>query len=150
YMGGIILSVIALFLSIFLTAFLGSAGVLILIAAAAFLVVFIVQYVRYSNRNIEDRKILTGMKLARIIGVDLKKNTPLDVAISFEDYLKHGKAVAGGKRAGKFVDTWFQARGRLADNTAFNISVEQKVSRKSRAKRKYTKVKEAVQEIVSL
>ena len=118
--------------------------------AIALLIFSIVQLVRYNKKNLEDRKLLTGLKLAQIIGVDLKKNTPLQLAISFEDYQKHGKTLRGNSQLGKFLDTWFQAHGRLADNTVFDISVHQKVTRKERRKRKYTKVKEAIQEIVSL
>jgi hypothetical protein len=118
--------------------------------AIVILIFSIVQLVRYRRKDLEDRKLLTGLKLAQIIGVDLKKNSSLQLAISFEDYLKHGRALRGTSQLGKFFDTWFQAHGRLADNTVFDISVHQKVSRKERRKRKYTKVKEAFQEIVSL
>lgn len=107
-----------------------------------------IQWWNYHRLDLEDRRILTALKFARVIGLDLKRGTPLDMAVSFEDYRAHGKVTAGNQSSGKFVDDWFQARGRLADNTSFELSVRQKVSRKERRKRKYTKVKESFQELL--
>ena len=150
YIGILILGILTFFAGVVFGDLVGGSAQNLIPIGIVIFIFSIVQLVRYNRKNLEDRKLLTGLRLARIIGVDLKKNTPLQIAISFENYLKHGRALKGNSQWGKFFDTWFQAHGRLADNTVFDISVSQKVTRKERRKRKYTKVKEAIQEIVSL
>jgi hypothetical protein len=139
----------SLIISIILT-IIGFILIPVIIIGIIALIISIVQLVRYRKQNIEDRKLLTGLKLAQILGIDLKKNSPLDISISFDNYLEHGKPLRGNKSLGKYLVTWLQAHGRLADSTVFDLKVHQKVSRKERRKRKYTKVKEVFNEIVSL
>lgn len=130
--------------------FLQGILVILLIASIIAFPVGVIQYVRYNIKDIEDRKIQIALKFARIIGVDMKKTTPLQLAVSFEDYETHGKVVVGDKRNGRFIDEWFQARGKLTDDTVFDVGILRKVNKKSRAKRKYTKVKVSMQEIVTV
>src|SRR5947207_1840887 len=70
YTIGIIIMAILFILSIIIFPYL-------LLAVIPLLIFFIVQGFRYHNQDLEDRKLLTGLKLARVIGVDLKKNSPL-------------------------------------------------------------------------
>jgi hypothetical protein len=50
----------------------------------------------------------------------------------------------------EFQDPWMRLSGRLQDGSAFRLSIEQCVKRKSKPKRKYTKITDRLQDEVTL
>lgn len=147
---------IACVLLIFAGAFLASATgsplpVVLPIAGAA---VCGVLWWRYQRLNLDDRRILTPIKLLEVLQADIAARDPVRLVVSFDDYRKHGRKLEGtggwGAGRAKYEDTWLEVEGWLAERTRFRLVVTQQVSRSEKRKRKYTKVKERIREAVGL
>lgn len=111
---------------------------------------------RYHKMNLDDRRILTPLKFLEVLQTDIPPRDPVKLVVSFEDYRKHGKALAQQKifwssvKRSKYEDTWLHVEGWLAEKTRFRLLVTQRVGLTEKRKRKYTKRSERVQETVTL
>ncbi len=110
----------------------------------------------YHGYNLDDRRILTPLKLLEVLQADIPPQTPVRLMVSFEDYRKHGrkleedKSFWKGTGRSKYEDTWLEAEGWLAEKTRFRLTLTQRVARAEKRKRKYTKCKERMRESVTL
>src|SRR5262249_22162206 len=110
-----------------------------------------IRWEKYDSMNLEDRRILSPIKLLEGLQTDILPKDPMKLMVSFEGYKKHGQKL-GGSRGGKNKedDTWLQAEGFLAEKTRFRVVVSQRISASEKRKRKYTKRKEKVSETIGI
>ena len=116
-----------------------------------------IQYAKWKKENIEDRRLELVTQLFAVLGRDIPRRAKCAVNVSFDDYRTHGTQVSldkegmfGSLKRYKYEDTWFTARGMLYDSNRFKITITQNVHRKEKAKRKYTKINERIQEEITL
>lgn len=107
--------------------------------------------------NVDDRRYTLVWELARYLGTDMAPDSPLDVTIDFNSYQNRryltdqtGGGMFSSTSASSYCLPWLTLKGALADGSRFRLAVTQVVKRKERRKRKYTKVKEAFREKISL
>jgi hypothetical protein len=106
--------------------------------------------------DIDDRKLHAARRLLEVLGGDLKPGTPVALKIDFGGY-DRSKPVA---KAGGFFSTvkeyqfvkrdWLDLRFTLADGTRVKLTASTHAKRKTKAKRKYTKVKDKISERLNL
>jgi hypothetical protein len=122
----------------------------ILVAAAV--VVCIVRAVRASRYNLDNRKLETVRRFLQIVRVDTPKEAPLAIDVDFRGYQKGGtlrseppkKLFNSKPREYDYSHPWLKIEGALADGTAYSFAVVDRVKRREKPKRKYTKVREAI------
>ena len=104
----------------------------------------------YHRLNLDDRRILTPLKLLEVLQADIAPRDPVRLVVSFADYRKHGRKISSEGRRARYEDTWLEAEGWLAEKTRFRLVVSQTISLTSTRKRKYTKRKERIREAVGI
>lgn len=120
------------------------------------LIIWGVKRAKWAKEDMENRRIELALRFFSVLGQDMPAKAKCAVQISFDPYQQHGQLVnqQGGafasQRQKKYVDTWFNAKGSLCDATNFKIKIEQTVNRKEKPKRKYTKVRERIEEEITL
>lgn len=131
-------------------------GVVAIVVGIASSIYCSIHYVRWSRRNIEDRRYLLLQDLVTHLSCDMASDSPLEVELNGNDYhrpefLSTGAGqpmVASG--ATSYRLPWLSLAGQFLDGHRFRVTATQLVKRKERRKRKYTKVKEAVCERVDV
>ena len=82
---------------------------------------------RYSSMNVEDRRILTAIKLLEVLGADIPAQAPISLAVVFDHYRrgkKVGKSPVGERR---YELKWLQVEGKIEGENWFRLSVTEKV-----------------------
>lgn len=117
----------------------------------------IVFIVRETGHDVDDRKIAAAADLVRTLRADVPAAENVQLALDLREYTKGGTKVtdpAQKKQKGvtveKYQQQWLEVRTTLADGTQIDASITDRISRKSKPKRKYTKVKEAFVSDVTL
>jgi len=111
---------------------------------------------RWARRNIEDRRYLILQEIVRHLSCDMARDTPLKVTLNGNDYHKKEYLAVGDDKtvmvsgASAYRLPWLSLSGQFVDGHRFTVAATQIVKRKERRKRKYTKVKESLQERVDL
>lgn len=132
-----------------------NAGMLLVIPACIAVAGFIfsiVKYVGTAKLDVEDRRYLIAQAIVHNLSADMGENDLVGLEIDFSNYqdgeLKgtEGGGFMSSEKAMSYALPWLQMKGRLVDGTRFRLGVTQCVKRKERSKRKYTKVKEAFSE----
>jgi hypothetical protein len=131
--------------------------------AAFFAVVAVVMFVvrsRYKKFDLDDRKLAAVTQFLKIVSSDTGKDSPLKVIIDFRDYRTGGELLNQNKEGGglfsygvtiyKYAHRWFKIGGALLDGNRYEPEVTDRVTRKEKPKRKYTKVKERVASVLTL
>lgn len=157
YVVGTILSIFA----VFFAANTKVMPVVIVVVVAAIACVFGAIYcgrhwLKWSRRNIENRRYELLSELIRLLSIDIGPQTPVEVVLNGNDYHKpeylsvpmDGSFSAAGTNAYRLP--WLSVSGEFLDGNRFELTATQYVKRKERRKRKYTKVKEAVRERVEV
>jgi hypothetical protein len=130
-------------------------GILIMLAPVA-LIVSLVCYIRCRRRDFEDRKRDIARQFFAVLAQDIPRQARCQVRLNGDGFEKHGQVVeqTGGLLSSlktiSYEDPWGLLAGRLYDGSAFKVTLTQRVKRKSKAKRSYTKIRERHQEKVSL
>ncbi len=120
------------------------------------LIIWGVKRAKWAKEDMENRRVELALRFFSVIGQDISRKAKCAVHISFDPYQKHGQLVnqSGGTfssfRQKKYVDTWFNAKGSLCDATNFKVKIEQTINCKEKQKRKYTKVRERIDEEITL
>ncbi len=154
---GLVASIILTFIS------LNNAPSLVVVTLPAALLCLIMGII-WSSRNAkckkqdrENRRIELARTFFEVIGHDVPRRNQCAVSISFDDYRIHGQLVEkqkagffGSIRTFKYRDSWFSARGLLYDGNRFRLTIDQTIHRKEKAKRKYTKINERIEEQITL
>ena len=114
---------------------LGFAGVAALVARSFVL-----------RGDIEDRKLYLASGLVRQLEPELKAGKPLDMDLDFRAHHKlppkEKSGGAWGPKSYAYEHPWFELRVVLQDGTKAKLSAVTKAKRKTKPKRKYTKIKE--------
>ena len=150
------------FLSVFLAAFGSSFGLVVLwvlpplgIAVGVF---GLVKYLRWSKFDLDNRKLGTALRVLQMIEVDTPKDVPMTVVLDLRDYRKGGELRDKQEerisfqlvRTFKYEHQWLEIDGTLADGSSYRLTVTERITRKEKPKRKYTKVREATRAMVGL
>jgi len=125
----------------------------ILLVAA---VVFKILHSLAKRHDLDDFRLEAAQRVLKMLVVDTPQDARVRLRLDFRSYLKAGRLVA--KKGGffstvkqkKYVHPWFQLTGALVDGTRYQLSVTDVIGRKTRSKRKYTKVKERFRSQISL
>jgi len=146
--GGIVVSVILGFIGVPVAAETGFWPLPVL--ALASLVTCIVLLVRTSRHDLDDRKIAAALRFVSIVRADVPATALVSLRVDFRDAEAGGQAVQGvdPARLGakRWEHAWFDVTAPLADGNEVSFSVVSDVIRKSKRKRKYTKVRERIAE----
>ncbi len=120
-------------------------------------VVFAIQARKYTQYDLDDRKLETVVRLLQMLRVDTPPDEDVKLAVDFRDYRKGGKqlsrqssGVFNSETSYKYSHGWLDLSGILADGNGFRLAVTESIYRKERKKRKYTKVKERIQGLVTV
>lgn len=111
--------------------------------------------------DIDDRKVATVLQFLKIVAADTPPAAPLRVQVDFRPYEDGGTRQSAEKQGGffspaptvrvyKYEHNWLTIGGRLADGNAYLLRVVDRVTRKEKPKRKYTKVRESIRGSVEL
>jgi hypothetical protein len=127
-------------------------ALLMMVALGVTAIVMIVLRFKYNKYDLDDRKLDTVAQFLEIIRADTGGGDAVELSVDFRDYLKGGTCLeAGGSgKSGKYSHPWLEVAGGLVDGTRYRIAVEERIGRKERRKRKYTKIKEKISAIVSI
>lgn len=125
-------------------------GMLVIVPVIAFIV-------RETGHDVDDRKLTAATELVRTLRADVPVGQNIQLEVDFRDYTKSGtkveepaQAKVKGVKSEKFQQKWLEVRTTLADGTQIDATITDRISRKSKPKRKYTKIKEAFVSDVTL
>ncbi|MBI5596219.1 MAG: hypothetical protein HY928_09050 [Elusimicrobia bacterium] len=101
------------------------------------------------SHDLDDAKLAALKRFLEVAGTDMPKDAPLSVDVDFRGYKDGGTVV--GKEGGLFSSIktyryrhdWLSLSGSFADGNRFRLQVTDRVTRKEKSKRKYTKVRES-------
>ena len=117
----------------------------------------IVFIVRETGHDVDDRKLSAATELVRTLRADVPAAQNIQLEIDFREYTKSGTKVTDpaqpkvkGVTIEKYQQKWLEVRTTLADGTQIDATITDRISRKSKPKRKYTKVKETFVSDVAL
>lgn len=147
--GGIVVGVLCGFFGIPVAAETGFWPMPVL--GLATLVVSIVLLVRTNRHDLDDRKLETALRFLRILRADVPPGDAVSLRIDFRDPEQGGRAAVGAAEkpgAKRWEHAWLDVTAPLADGNEVTFAVVADVVRKSKAKRKYTKVRERIAETV--
>ena len=110
--------------------------------------------VAHGRLNLDNRRYQLVDQLLGFLSRDMASDALVELTIDFHSYNadERYREAPKNKRSTteSFSVPWLAMKGRFVDQTRFRLSATQKVKRKERRKRKYTKVKEAFREKVAL
>lgn len=125
-------------------------GLLVVVPVIAFIV-------HETGHDVDDRKLAAATDLVRTLRADVPAAGNIQLEIDFREYTKSGTKVADpaqakvkGVKVEKYQQKWLEVRTTLADGTQIDAAITDRISRKSKPKRKYVKVKEAFVSDVTL
>ena len=106
-----------------------------------------------SNYDVRDRFYLAPINMLEKLKADIPPGQPVNVKIDFNDYAnsRYEKSSEGGgffnsvKRI-KYEILWFELSGCLMEGTKFRVRISQSIKRKSKAKKRGTKLTESLTE----
>ncbi len=103
---------------------------------------------RYDKLDIEDRRLEAFTGTLTALAPELKRRRPLSVALDFTAYTEHGAPGAPNGQA--YVQRWLTLDLPLRDGSSVGVEVCLQVKQKSRSKRKYTKLKARLVEVITV
>jgi hypothetical protein len=122
-------------------------------------IVFLVQFNQLKAADLDNDRLALAQELLETLAPDLSPKRPLHLSLWHGDCF-HWGTVTGKRTEGYWLtgrttysehaDRWLSLSGRLQDGSVFKLSVTQSGKRKSKAKRKYTKMHERSEERVRL
>ena len=109
-----------------------------------------------ANYDVPDRMYLAPINMLEKLSADIPPGQPVDVKIDFNHYHnpKYEQSSEGGflsaVKTGKYEIMWFELSGCLMEGTKFRVRIAQNIKRKSKAKKRGTKVTESYREKYNL
>lgn len=146
----ITISAVCLMLSVFILSRFPSIFVPFFFIFFLMLVISIIKRISYGRLDFEDRKIEIAKNFLQKISEDIPENKRIFLEFNSDGYLKHGKKEVIRRNKINYKDIWFTTKGKLQDGNKFRVIVKQIVRRKEKPKRKYIKINERIQELVSI
>ena len=153
---------VSLIASFFFLGMFPPLGVLLIIACVVlfvFAAIFGKQKAGLDKLDLDNDRLALAQELLRSLSADLETKRALALTLC------HGAATEKGQKTeehtegswltGKvttsdFEDAWLRLGGRLADGSIFRLQVTQETKRKSKPKRKYTKISDRSREKIQL
>jgi hypothetical protein len=131
----------------FTIAFIGPFAAAVIGLGVVVAVVAFVVAARHGRHDLDDRKLATARRLITLLRADIPSTEPVSLTVDFRPYnnLPPVEKSGGtfGARSERFAQTWLELRTRLADGTSVTATLMDRVSRKTKPKRKRTKVAES-------
>ncbi|MBI4953095.1 MAG: hypothetical protein HY908_13760 [Myxococcales bacterium] len=109
------------------------------VVCSVVLVTLAIVWFAIRHHDIEDRKLETAATLLRALGTELDVGRPIELDLDFRIYSKTQP-----------TDAWMAVRLMLENGVGLELRVTTRFKRKSRSKRKYTKIKDRLQELVTI
>lgn len=109
------------------------------IGAGVAFVVFLIGHLMTRRHDIEDRKLEVARTVLDTFAPELDPKKPVELEMDFRGYWKADEGV-----------TWMQMKLPLENGVSLTVGASTTFKRKKRAKRKYTKIKDKVAEVVTL
>jgi hypothetical protein len=109
--------------------------------------------------DLDGDRLLLVQELLQVMQPDFSDKKPLTLTLAHGSSVKFGRNteqrtegswLTGRVNFSEYEDPWMVLSGRMQDGAAFRLSVEQCVKRKSKPKRKYTKVTDRMCDEVTL
>lgn len=132
----------------FIAASSNESGLLALvgIGVSAVAIGSIIGFAKAAARDLDDRKLDSAIRFLSVIRADVPRAAVLNLRIDFRSYERGGELLrdqrGGGIRQRKYAHDWLDLSCKLLDGTVLRVRAGDRVSRKEKSKRKYTKVKE--------
>lgn len=122
---------------------------LLLVAAIVLLVV----RARVKRFDLDDRRLGAALRLVKVLRADIPASSTIQLHLDFRPYRKGGTQTSKeggvlGPRVEHYEQGWLDLRTRLADGNALSVSVKERVTRRTKPKRKYNKVTERISDLV--
>lgn len=147
-----IVGFVGAFVGILLLTLLPLAGVVLLGVGLPLGVFMFVLRSRHMDDDLDDRKLATAVQFLRIIRADTPPHSPVSLTVDFRDYQLGGDKLSeevvdpgffgSNVKVKKYRHDWFEVSGTLADGTRYHAVAGERIGRKEKPKRKYTKVKQ--------
>jgi hypothetical protein len=106
------------------------------------------------KRDAEDRKLHLPTHLLHVLRQDMADDAPVALSLDLRPYKQpdclQDQAKEDGVRRYKYQQQWLRLSAKLRDKSQLELEITDRVSRKEKPKRKYTKVKEGIREALSL
>ena len=106
-----------------------------------------------SNYDVQDRFYLAPINMLEKLKADIPPGQPVNVKIDFNDYSnsRYEKSSEGGGvfssiKRNKYEILWFELSGCLMEGTKFRLRISQVIKRKSKTKKRGTKISESLRE----
>lgn len=127
----------------------GRLGFAVMGGAAALIGVAIyagIQHSRWEAKDLDNERLALVRELLVRLSPDFSDKKPLELTLRHGDPFQWGAPPhpppPKGAPDDSREDTWLELKGRMTDSSLFVFSVTESVKRKSKAKRKYTKIKD--------
>ncbi len=125
-------------------------------AVGAVGIVLLVAFLRERRFDLDNRKLATVTRFLGVVEADTPKSRPVSLSIDFRDTRKAGKRLAGkgvggvfsAVRVARYSHAWLEMSGTLADGSWWRFQVVDRVTRKEKRKRKYTKVRQTTRSVI--
>jgi hypothetical protein len=150
------------FFSFFVMGFFLPLGLLMLAVGVVLLIVAFVfgrRKAKLDEYDLDNDRLQLVRELIEVLKPDFSDKKPLRLMLAHGSSVKFGTAsnqrTEGTWMTGKvdyceYEDPWFRLSGRFQDGTVFRLGIQQSVKRKSKPKRKYTKVSDRLRDKVTL
>ena len=110
-----------------------------------------------SNYDVQDRFYLAPINILEKLKADIPPGQPVNVKIDFNDYSNsqyekssEGGGVFSAVKRNKYEILWFELSGCLMEGTKFRLRISQVIKRKSKTKKRGTKISESLREKYSI
>ena len=110
-----------------------------------------------TNYDVPDRLYLGPINMLEKLRADIPPGQPVDIKIDFNHYhdpkyqqSSEGGGVFSNIKRGKYEITWLELGGCLMEGTKFRIRISQSIKRKSKSKKRGTKISESLRERYTL
>lgn len=134
----------------------GLGGVLLFVGLAVLVaaIVTTARYFKLQAADLDGDRLRLAREFVSMLAEDLSEKAPVSVTLRHGDAAQFAPATnqrtVGGTRYADYQDVWLTLRGRLQDGAMLRMSVTRVVKRKSKSKRKYTKINDRIHEQIKL
>ncbi|MGE0489801.1 MAG: hypothetical protein AB7S38_11390 [Vulcanimicrobiota bacterium] len=140
--------VIGSFVALFSLQFNGATagGILVSALVLAALIGGFRIFKQASEHDLDDQRLALVQAVLKHLSVDLPTGKELDLVVDFRATDTSSFLQTGDVNTGSFSQPWLKLQGRFLDGTAFSIGIDQLIKKKTKYKRKGSKIKRKVAE----
>lgn len=149
-----IASALTIFGSFFLGAILGPVAFVLAGLAIVLFVFFWIRHASHGHADVEDRKLEVVSTLLENLAPELHPKRRVAVKVDFRAHSKlkpaRKESLGWGQKSIAYVHPWLELHFVLRDGTSVSVQVTTHEKRKTKAKRKYTKIKGRAHETIAI